>query len=127
MPRQQGSGTVTAYERAMRGLERLAGHDPGYWRDDRGPDVILLDMIVVGHHQWDVLAQCFRSAAGPDGDPYLAGLAALGIDPAEAAEFGFAGPDEGPLALVQGIHVFELRAGNESRPPRPSARKEARP
>ena len=120
MPLQRPGATLTAYDRAMRGLELIAQQDPDFWADDGGPDVIDLTRIAVGDHHWDVVAQWFRSRAGRGGapaDPYLAGLAALGIPLGEAGGYGFAGPAEGAVALVQGIHIHSLRTDTESRPP----------
>ena len=120
MPLQRPDVTLTAYDRAMRGLERIAQQDPDFWADDGSPDVIDLARLAVGDHAYDVVAQWFRSRAGRDGapaDPYLAGLDALGIPLEDAGDYGFAGPNQGAVALVQGIHIHALRTDTESRPP----------
>lgn len=126
MPRQQADHAPLPRDRALRGLRRLAERDPGYWADDGGPDVIDLAGIAVGDHQRDIVAQRFRSRAQPPPgrpgappDPYLTGLAALGITPGQAGDYGFAGPGEPEIALVQGTHIHELRTGSDSRLPWP--------
>lgn len=121
-------------ERVMRGLDALTDYDPLYWAD-HGPDAIDLARIRVGDHQWDVLAQAFRSCAKPPPgrpddppDAYLTGLAELGIPPGGAGDYGFAGPDEGQVALIQGFHIFTLRTASDRPPPiPPSTRKEHHP
>ena len=120
MPSDQVNISLLAYDRAMRGLDRLAAHDPEYWVADRARAVDV-ERIRVGDHKQDLVAQWWASLPGGDldPDPYLAGLAALGIPLDEAADFGFAGPGDEGIALVQGIRVHTYRTDICARPAPP--------
>jgi hypothetical protein len=122
MPSQQAITRARGLrQRFYRGVAAISACDPCYWIDDRGPDVVNVQAIIVGDRRWDVLAQRFASRAeayDADGtpDPWLTGLEHLEIAPEDAADYGFADDPSGEMAQLWAVHIFTLRREQNARP-----------